>query len=194
MTFRLSTFASFTSVARTALVATALAGIALPAAAQNMLPGLWEMNSKMQSASGNLETAMGALAAMQANMAPEQRRKVEEMMAQRGITLSGGSGGNVLLKMCMTRAMVDQNALPLQQHGDCNTTRSPVKGNTMQVAFTCTKPASSGQGQVTFEGDKAYRLNMKITSSATGNPETVNLDGSGRWLGTQCGSVKPPQG
>jgi Protein of unknown function (DUF3617) len=181
MRFRLATVAAFACATLTAL----------PSLAQNIKPGLWEMNSKMQSGSGKLEMAMAAMQAQLANMTPEQRKTMENLMAQRGVKLSGGPDAGVLVKMCLTPEMVAQNQLPLQQNGDCSTTRSPVKGNIMKVAFTCARPASSGEGQVTFVSDSAYRLNMKITSNAGGSPETMDVDGSGKWLGADCGNIKP---
>jgi hypothetical protein len=30
-----------------------------------------------------------------------------------------------------------------------------------------------------------------VTSSATGTPESVDIQSDGRWLGSSCGSVKP---
>jgi hypothetical protein len=181
MTFRLATVAAL-----------ALAGLsALPSSAQNMKPGLWELNSKMHSANGELGQAMAAIQQQIANMAPGDRKRIEEMMADRGVNLSSAADGGVLVKMCMTKEMVAQNQVPIQQHGNCTARRSPVVGNTMKLSFNCTSPQSSGEGQVTFAGDSAYSMKMNIASSASGNPETMSVDATGRWLGADCGTIKP---
>jgi hypothetical protein len=182
MNFRLTILGALASAACTAL----------PSSAQNLTPGLWEVSSKMQSGSGTLEMAMAAAQKHMANLDPAQRKKIEDTLAQQGVSLSGVGATGVVMKMCMSKEMAAQNQLPMtHQQGDCSATRSPVVGNTMQVAFTCSKPQASGEGQVTFAGDKAYQMKMKVASTATGNPETMNIDASGRWLGADCGGIKP---
>ena len=74
---------------------------------------------------------------------------------------------------------------------DCTHTNSPRSGNTMQFAFTCTKPPSSGEGQFTFTSSEAYSMKMTTTSMARGKPEKMDMQTSGRWLGGDCGNVKP---
>jgi hypothetical protein len=95
------------------------------------------------------------------------------------------------VKVCMTREMVERNDLPAQQ-GDCKTTAQQRSGNTMKMVFACTKPPSSGDGQVTFLGPESYTMKMAVTTQAAGKVEKVNMEGSGKWLAADCGSVKPP--
>ena len=47
------------------------------------------------------------------------------------------------------------------------------------------------EGDVTFVSPEAYTMRMAVTTQTEGRPETVNLDASGKWLGADCGSVKP---
>jgi hypothetical protein len=114
---------------------------------------------------------------------------MEEMMAKQGMK-KGGAGGTSV-KVCMTREMVEKNELPAQQ-GDCTTTHQSREGNTMNMAFSCTNPPSSGEGQVIFKGPEAYSMKMAMSSTVNGRPEKMNMDGSGKWLGSDCGNVKPP--
>lgn len=181
MTARLTIFAALALAASTAL----------PAFAQNIKPGLWEMNTKMQSDNGQVEMAMAMAQKHMANMSPEQRKTVDQMMAKNGISLSSGNGGGVVAKLCVTKEMVAQNMVPMQQHGDCTSTHSALVGNTMKVAFTCTRPPSSGEGQVVFAGDRAYTTTMNVTSSAGGRPETMHINATGTWLAADCGDIKP---
>ena len=83
-------------------------------------------------------------------------------------TGSGSPGGGMSVRICMTREMVERNELPSQQ-GDCKTTRQSRSGNTMKMAFSCSKPPSSGEGQVTFVSPEAYNSKMVMTSMASGN-------------------------
>jgi len=170
----------------------ALAICALPSSAQNMKPGLWEINNKMQTGNGQFEKAMAQMQAQMASMPPEQRKMMEDMMARQGVDLSGlGSNGGMVVKMCMTKEMVAQNQVPIQQQGDCTHRLSPVVGNSMKVSFSCTNPPASGEGQITFKGDTAYAMKMNMRSTAAGKPETMSLDATGKWLGADCGNIKP---
>ncbi|NML61687.1 DUF3617 domain-containing protein [Massilia sp. RP-1-19] len=166
--------------------------IALPCSAQNMKPGLWEINNKMQSSNGQLEQAMAMVHEQMAQMTPEQRKQMQDMMAKNGMQMpTVGAGGSMSVKMCMTREMAAANTMPMQEVGNCTHKRSAVVGNTMKVSFRCSKPDANGDGQVTFNSDSDYSMKMKVTTSASGKPETMNMDASGRWLGVDCGDIKP---
>ena len=74
-------------------------------------------------------------------MPPEQRKKMEEMMAKQGVKMGAGrAGGGMSVKICMTREMVERNEMPAQQ-GDCKTTQQSRSGNTMKMAFSLHQPA-----------------------------------------------------
>ena len=56
---------------------------------------------------------------------------------------------------------------------------------------TCASPPSSGEGQYTFVSDSAYTMAMKINTPQQGKPVVTTLDSSGKWLGADCGNIKP---
>ena len=120
-------------------------------------------------------------------MPPEQRKQMEAMMAGQGVQM--GSGRNSI-RMCLTRAMVERNEIPAQQ-GDCRITSQQRTGNTLKAAFTCTNPPSSGESLVTFTSPEAYTMKTTATSTVGGKPEAMTVEGAGKWLGADCGSVKP---
>lgn len=166
--------------------------IAVPCSAQNMKPGLWEINNKMQNGNGQLEQAMAMMQEHMASMTPEQRQSMQAMMAKNGLQMpTAGPNGAMALKMCMTREMVAGNQIPMQHGGNCTHKRSPVVGNTMKVSFTCSQPQATGEGQVKFISDSAYAMKLQVATSATGKPEKMNMDATGRWLGADCGDIKP---
>lgn len=159
------------------------------AQAQNIKPGLWEITSQMQ---GNSEAA-NAMAQMQkelAQMPASQRKMMEDMMAKQGMQMGSAPGGGMAVKICMTQEMIDRNEMTTQQ-GDCQHTSSPRMGNSMKFAFTCTNPPSKGEGQVTFTSPEAYTTWVAVTSERRGKPEKMEMNSSGRWLGKDCGTVKP---
>ena len=61
----------------------------------------------------------------------------------------------------------------------------------MKFAVACTKPPSTGEGQVTFTSPEAYSMKMVVTSESRGKPEKMNMEGGGKWLGADCGNIKP---
>jgi hypothetical protein len=176
---------------RLTILAAVAAMSALPASAQNVKPGLWEVSNKMTTASGHLEKSMAEMQKQMAGMPPEQRKMMEDMLSKQGVSLGAGAGGAVVAKMCLTKEMIAQNQMPIQQQGDCTSTRGAITGKTMKMSFSCTKPPSSGEGEITFTSDTSYSMKMKMNSSASGKPETMNVDATGRWLGADCGNIKP---
>ena len=177
--------------ALTALALLAAATLPTHATAQTMKPGLWEITNQMQGAAGGqMEGAMAQMQKQMAAMSPEQRKMVEDMMAKKGVQMGATSGGGMSVKVCMTQEMVDRNDVP-QQQGDCTHTMSPRSGNTQKFSYVCTKPPSSGEGQVTYTSPEAYSMKMAATTTINGKPEKMDMQANGKWLGGDCGSVKP---
>jgi hypothetical protein len=166
------------------------AALALPAQAQSIKAGLWEITNKAQSGDGKLEQAMANLEQQMAALGPEQRKMMEEMMAKQGVSLGKGTGG-VSVKMCMTKEMAAQSELPMQTQGDCTTTRKKTSATTMALSFVCTNPPSRGEGVATFISDTAYTMAMKVSANMAGKDETMSLNARGNWLSADCGAIKP---
>jgi hypothetical protein len=173
-------------------VASFAALMSLPSSAQSMKPGLWEIHNKIGAENGELARQMEQMQKQLASMPPEQRKMMEEMMAKHG-----GAGmptvkdGGMVVKVCVSKEMVAQNQVPVQQQGNCTNTRSPITGGTMKMSFVCTKPDSSGEGEIQFMGDTGYRMKMKMKSVVKGKPETMSMDATGKFMGSDCGTIKP---
>lgn len=175
------------------LFAAALLTSAWSVSAQTMKAGLWEITNNMQSGGKDLTAAMAGMQKQMAALPPEQRKMMEDMMAKQGVKMGTGSGGGMTMKMCLTQEMVDRNQMAPPQQGDCTNTTSARTGGTMKFAFKCTKPPASGQGEVTFSSPEAYTMKMTTTSSTSGAERTMDMQASGKWLGTNCGDIKPIQ-
>ena len=178
---------------RTSLCAMLIVTSAGITSAQTLKPGLWEMSTQMLGGAAGAAGTGDAMAKMQKEMAalpPEQRKMVEDMMAKKGMQMGTAPGGGMAVKVCMTKEMVERNEMGRQQ-GDCTSTNSPRSGKSMKFSFVCTKPPSSGEGEVTFTSPEAYSSRVSVTSAAGGKPEKTDIQSSGRWLGTDCGTVKP---
>jgi len=171
--------------------AAAACAATLPAAAQTLKPGLWEMQHKVQG-NAQMDQAMAEMREQMAAMSPEQRKQMETMMAGRGVQMAPAGDGGMRMKVCMTREMAERNDIPANR-GDCRTSQQQRSGNTLKMRFTCTNPPSSGDTQVTFNGPEAYTSKTNVTSTTNGKAETMTMEGSGKWLSADCGSVKPIQ-
>jgi hypothetical protein len=57
----------------------------------------------------------------------------------------------------------------------------------------CTNPPSSGEGEYTFTSPKAFTMKMTMQTTMEGKKETMNMEGSGKWLAADCGNVRPMQ-
>jgi hypothetical protein len=172
------------------LLACAGAGIALPAGAQTLKPGLWSLSNTMTSNDPQIAQAMSALQQHLANMPPEQRQQMQQMMQQHGVQVDVGAGGALQTKLCMTREMAERKEFPVQQ-GDCRQTYTQQSATRGHVAFTCTKPKVSGEGDVIADSDTSYRAHVKIRSDEQGRNQTVDMDVTGKWLSADCGTVRP---
>ena len=168
------------------MAAAAALAFALPAGAQTMKPGLWEISNK--TSGGQADQAMAEMQKQLADMPPDERKQMEAMMAQRGVRLAPGGKGGMLVQMCMTREMVERSEVPVQSGNGCTSTQNRRSGNTIQVAFKCTNPPSSGEGEVKFTPE-SYTSHMTIKSQG----ETMVVDATGKWLKADCGNVKPVQ-
>jgi len=174
----------------TSAAALVLGALALPAAAQSMKPGLWEVTNKISGQDGEMQSAMAEMQQMMATMSPEERKQMEAMMAKQGVQLGGGAGGGMVARMCITPEMAKRSELPMQQQGDCTHARSKGLGGQMKFSFNCKNPRSAGEGEVSFSGDTSYKMQMKVVSGSA-DSDVMMMDASGKWLGADCGNIKP---
>ena len=172
-----------------AFVGFAAAAFATTASAQTLKPGLWEVTNKMQGG-GEMGAAMAQAQKEMANMPPEQRKMMEQMMAKHGVKMGAGGPGDMSARICMTKDMVDRDEIPAQQ-GDCKMTSRQRSGKVMKFAFSCANPPSTGDGVYTFVSPEAYNVKMNVRTTIEGKPQTMLMDGAGKWIGADCGSVKP---
>ena len=157
-----------------------------------MKPGLWEISNKM-GGSGEMGAKMAAaqeqMQKAMAGMSPEQRKQMEKMMAQQGVNMaSGGKGGGMSSRICVTKDMAARNEAPPAQ-SDCKQEQLQRSGNTTKFRFTCGNPPSTGEGEIVVHSPEAYTMKMNVTQK--GKSERMTMEAQGKWLGNDCGSIKP---
>jgi len=158
---------------------------AVSAFAGDMKPGLWEVSTQ-NSALSEMEQQM-------ANMSPAERQQMEAIMAQQGIKIGGG---RITSKVCITPEMANRSsedmakraAKSLQEDGNCTVKVSPRAGKTVTSSFNCTgKEPISGKSEMTYHSDTSYSMKMRTVHAG----QNTDMQSSGRWLGADCGNVKP---
>lgn len=171
------------------LLLAALAGLSpISSQAQTMKPGLWEFKQTPQLDKAQQAQMAQAQKAME-SMPAEQRKMVEQMMAQRGVSVNM-SGGLITVKTCITKEQAERDQAPVAQQGNC-TQESKRSGSVIQTHFVCTNPASEGDAIVTLRGSEGFTNDVTIRHQRQGKTETTKVSGEGRWLGADCGSVQP---
>lgn len=166
---------------------------AVPCSAQTMKPGLWEINTQVKSAGGEMERAMAQMQEELARMPPAQRRMVEQSMARQGVSV-GQNGSGMKARICISKEMAEHNRVPVQRQGNCTENHGPVINGKMKSSFTCTNPPSSGEAEFTFTGDSAYTMAMQSRTTVDGRQQDMSMQANGRWVAADCGAIKPLPG
>ena len=172
------------------LLAALAAFVAFGAQAQatQLKPGLWEQVGTIKSQSGQIEKAMAEAQAQIAKLPPEQRRQIEQMMAERGVGIGNGATS---VRLCLTAADVAQGNIPVHT-GDCTQKILNRDGNVTKVAFSCqTEPPVSGEGEVRVISPTSNLMTATVLTQVNGQPEKLDTTQKGTWLGDDCGSIKP---
>jgi hypothetical protein len=172
-----------------ALIALSCA-LALPAGAQNMKPGLWELSNKVGSSSGQLNAAMAEMQKQLSSMPPEQRKSMQQMLERNGVQMDIGPGGALTTRMCMTKEMIQRKEFPVQE-GDCKQKLTQVSASKMKIAFSCTRPPTSGEGEMTLDSDTSYHAKMHVKGTDGGRQQVVDMDVASKWLSADCGNLRP---
>jgi hypothetical protein len=161
--------------------------LALAQAGPKLNPGLWEHAFTVKTQGGKMEKAMKEMQQALASMPPEQRRQMEAMMAKQGMGI--GPQGNTV-KVCMTKEDVERDQPPPAQDGCTQTAKR--SGNVWTISFRCPgPPPSTGDGTITIQGPTAYGGVINVTTEVQGKAERVEMSTSGKWLGANCGNIKP---
>ena len=169
------------------------AGLTAGVSAQTKLrPGLWEIQATMKTGSGKMEAAMAQMRQQLATMPPAQRQQMEQMLAQQGMSLPAADGSQKI-KVCMRQEDVDLERLPSQE--GCTQKIKRTSTNTLHMTFQCRgdrgQGPSTGEGTVTLNSPTAYTGEYRMQIKDKGNPEAMDMRQQGRWLGADCGGIKP---
>ena len=168
---------------------------ALAQSAPRVQPGLWEhVVERVIEPGSQAAAALKQAQAAMANLPPEQRKMMEKMMAEQGLTVQAGAGGvKSKMSLCLTPEDATLDELPGVPEGCTQTvTRS---GDTWSMTAQCpasdVQPASSMRGTLTMQGATGYRGDYTISTQGGDQLGPVKMKTQGRWLSADCGAVKP---
>ncbi|MGZ3157755.1 MAG: DUF3617 domain-containing protein [Burkholderiaceae bacterium] len=148
-------------------------------AAESLKPGLWEMTMKSD--------AMKAMP----KMTPEQMEQMRKM----GVNLPQMQDGGMVMKVCITKEMAERDpASQTHQVGsECKSKNFQRSGSNYSVDIVCdgAHMKGEGKGQGTFSGNERFTSTYDFKGTSGGRPVTQHQETSGKWMGADCGDVKP---
>lgn len=167
--------------------------LALAVAAAGQLPkppvkaGLWEVRISVLDADGH-EVAAPEQAAL-SRMPPEARARMAEAMKARGVSMPDASGAT---KACLTKALFESGAWQqMASDNGCTTNFSTQSATAWKWHSSCTSLKSESDGESVFTNAESYKTKVTTTSTVMGKTKTTTRVTQGKWLGADCGDVKP---
>lgn len=160
----------------------------------NIKPGLWQLDMRLpgQQTGPAMAGYVEQMKAQMASMPPEQRKKIESALAQLEARGTEFTGDGLRTKQCITKQnLADFDFLGKKGMESCTKQATPRPGG-MNVSMRCTRPQMKVDASMTYQGDKAYTFESTATvTGPDGKPTTHQTSGTGKWLGSDCGSIAP---
>ena len=159
-------------------------------------------NATQKAQVEQMANAMEEMKKQLANLPPEQRKMMEDMMAQQGISLSDkgvdmASQGlqitkdGTTVKACITKEEIDRGELP-KISDDCEEKVTQSSPKVIKLSYVCKGDnPMHGEGTIIFQNNKSYTGEVAYTTTIAGSQQTFHAVQSGKWLASDCGEIKP---
>ena len=155
----------------------------------NVKEGLWE-TTVTHASNGMPADAL-------ASLPPDQRARVEEMMKQKGMSMSGNT---TIVKNCVTKEKIEKGmAFAAESKKENNCTRTIVNSSPahFEAKFRCEETDKDGK-KTTSEGTTAVDVvdsdstKGSVHSATASDGHTMNMDMTftSKYLGPSCGDIK----
>jgi hypothetical protein len=156
------------------------------AASLDVATGLWEVTSQGET-TGMPPIPPEALA----HMTPEQQQKVKAAMAE----AIGRSGQPTVTRACITQQQLDRGLhFSPREQPNCRQTTLNTTAHTMDAHMVCTgQQRATGNLHVEATDRHAIAGNFDFVSTDGANTITIKRTLQGKWLGSDCGTVKPAE-
>lgn len=177
----------------------------------DMKAGLWEhkftmdesnMDAAQKTQAEQMTKAMDEMKQQMANLPPEQRKMMEEMMEKQGIKVSDKglemadqgvkiSKEGTTVKACVTQEEIDRGELP-KGDDNCEQKVTQVSPTVLKISYVCKgDQPTRGEGEVVFQNSKSYTGKVSYTTVVENKPQTYHANQAGKWLSSDCGNIKP---
>jgi hypothetical protein len=145
----------------------------------NIKVGAWEMTTT------TLMTGVMIPVEAQANMSPEQRAKIEEIIQARS------SKPNVhIAKTCVTKEDLDQDRiLNSDYENQCKKKIISKSASRIVLEQTCEAPGPS-KSTVVIEANTSESIAATMDMMQAGGSGKVHVDIKGQWLGASCEGIE----
>ncbi|MGF6275072.1 hypothetical protein ABIB38_003469 [Massilia sp. UYP11] len=183
----------------TSTVLLTLAAITVPnALAQHaqIKPGLWQVDIRTVSETQGGALGDGIQQLVDSLMSPEARKEMAEAKAQlaaKGVEITG-NGMGMRTKECITKEQIARfDVLGQEAPESCSVQKSP-RPDGVDVRMACAAPemVMTMDMRLTYRGEKAFDIeSVTTTPGIDGQSMTLKGSGSGNWLSSDCGDVKP---
>lgn len=148
-------------------------------AAGQMKPGLWEMTMKSD--------AMKSMP----KLSPQQMEQMRKM----GVPVPQMQDGGIVSQVCITKEAAESKQMPGMQRNETGCeVKNPQQGSSSYSAdIVCNGAAMKGEGKVkgSFTGNERFSSTYDFKGTMHGQPVNQRHETSGKWLGVDCGGVKP---
>lgn len=153
----------------------------------NQEPGLWEL--RLVDGSSLASIALG-VQQMLKGLPEAQRRQMEQLMGNKGVELP------TVIRQCLTPEMARSDLkTQLTSHGiQCQELEWQEAPDGGRFSFVCTNPQGdwTGQGRVRDATARSFQSEATVQGKYKGQPVSLDMKHEARWLGADCGDVKPP--
>jgi hypothetical protein len=140
--------------------------------------GLWEITMSVNFTQGGPQ------------ISPDQLEKMKSM----GIAIPGSRP--MVSQRCVTPEMAARDEPPKVSpgRGDCTIKDFTHSGTSFTANMVCTgEVTGEGNVHVDYESNASYKGVMDFTgTSRQSGPVKMHNEFAGKWLGDDCGNVKPP--
>lgn len=160
-----------------------LAVMSLPASAERLKPGLWEMSTKMDQ----MKTMP--------KIPPEQMEQLKKM----GIAVpESRADGAMVTKVCFTKEFTErdpkdaQDHLPPEARQECKSQNFSFQGSSYSGEVICNGQNIQGKGSIkgSYGGDSMSSV-YDFKGTSQGKPMSQHIENQGKWLSSDCGNVRP---
>jgi Protein of unknown function (DUF3617) len=145
-------------------------------------PGLWEVHMEREINGQKQPDASERLK----SLSPEKRAQYEAMMKRSGMA-TGADGNN---QICYSRESLAKSPWTETQT-DCKVTYSTRSSTEWKWHTSCSKMNVEADGEATFPNSENYTMVSSSVVKVGDTPRTSRTTMTGKWVGADCGDVKP---